>query len=269
MKLCRFQPVEISANQVNRTGKTLRPEACFGVIEDERVRETRGLFGAPDFTGRDWPLSQVRLLAPVEPSKVVCIGRNYPEHAAELGNALPEEPLIFLKPPTSVIGPGEPIIVPAISNRVDYEGELAIVMGEKLHRLGEGADYRPYVLGYTCLNDVTARDIQKRDIQFTRAKGFDTFCPIGPLIETQFDAAGASLETRVNGACKQIGHISQMLFSIEVIIRSIARVMTLLPGDVIATGTPPGVGPLAAGDLVEVIVKGIGTLRNLVAAESD
>jgi 2-keto-4-pentenoate hydratase/2-oxohepta-3-ene-1,7-dioic acid hydratase in catechol pathway len=269
MKLCRFQPVEISASEVSRSENQLRTEICCGVIEGEHVRETRGLFGKAEFTGRDWPLSNVRLLPPTEPSKVVCVGRNYVEHAAELGNEVPKEPLIFLKAPSSVIGPGEPIILPGISKRVDFEGEIAVVIGERLHRPGDGEDLRRYILGYTCLNDVTARDIQKHDVQFTRGKGFDSFCPIGPLVETQFDLASASVETRVNGACKQIGHTSEMLFSVEVIIRWIARVMTLLPGDVIATGTPSGVGPLVDGDVVEVIVSGIGSLSNPVAAESD
>jgi 2-keto-4-pentenoate hydratase/2-oxohepta-3-ene-1,7-dioic acid hydratase in catechol pathway len=269
MKLCRFQPLEFSAALITRDETELRPATSYGLIEAERVREIRSLFGGLEFTGRDWSLQDVRLLVPVEPSKIVCVGRNYAEHAAELGNEVPKEPLIFLKPPSSVIGPDEPIILPSISERVDYEGELAIVIGERLHLPAGGEDLRRYILGYTCLNDVTARDIQKRDVQFTRGKSFDTFCPIGAVIETQLDVASATVETRVNGDCKQIGHISGMLFPIEVIIRWIARVMTLLPGDVIATGTPPGVGPLADGDVVEVTIDGIGTLRNPVAAESD
>jgi 2-keto-4-pentenoate hydratase/2-oxohepta-3-ene-1,7-dioic acid hydratase in catechol pathway len=266
MKLCRFQPLEFSSANLSRSEQNIHPEACSGVIEGERVREIKSLFGAPEFTGRSWLLAEVRLLAPVVPSKVVCIGRNYAEHAAELGNEVPKEPLIFLKPASSVIGPDEPILMPGISQRVDYEGELAIVIGETCFMPAEGEDLRRYILGYTCLNDVTARDIQKRDVQFTRGKSFDTFCPIGPLIETEFDVASASVETRVNGQRKQFGQTSQMLFSSDVIIRWIAQVMTLVPGDVIATGTPPGVGSLAAGDTVEVIVSGIGTLRNLVAA---
>jgi len=269
MKLCRFQPVEFSAGQLSRAERQVRPEICAGVIEGEQVREIASFFGMAEFTGRAWPLSDVRLLAPVEPSKIVCVGRNYAEHAAELGNEVPEEPLIFLKPPSSVIGPDEPIVLPAISKRVDYEGEIAIVIGERCYLPGEREDLRRYILGYTCLNDVTARDIQKHDVQLTRGKSFDTFCPIGPLIETQFDLAKAAVETRVNGKSRQIGHTSEMLFPVEVIIRWIAQVMTLLPGDVIATGTPPGVGPLAAGDVVEVIVGGIGTLRNPVAPSGD
>jgi 2-keto-4-pentenoate hydratase/2-oxohepta-3-ene-1,7-dioic acid hydratase in catechol pathway len=269
MKLCRFQPLEFSAALITRDDTELRPATSYGLIEGERVREIRSLFGRMEFTGRDWLLEDVRLLAPIEPSKIVCVGRNYAEHAAELGNEVPKEPLIFLKPPSSVIGPDEPIMLPSISERVDYEGELAIVIGERLHLPAENEDLRRYILGYTCLNDVTARDIQKRDVQFTRGKSFDTFCPIGSVIETQLDLASATVETRVNGNCKQIGHISGMLFSIEVIICWIARVMTLLPGDIIATGTPPGVGPLADGDVVEVSVVGVGSLRNPVAAEGD
>lgn len=267
MKLCRFQPLEFSAALITRDDTELRPASSYGLIEGERVLEIRSPFGRLEFTGRDWLLEDIRLLVPVEPSKIVCVGRNYAEHAAELGNEVPKEPLIFLKPPSSVIGPDEPIILPSISERVDYEGELAIVIGERLHLPAEDEDLRRYILGYTCLNDVTARDIQKRDVQFTRGKSFDTFCPIGSVIQTTLDLASATVETRVNGNCKQIGHISGMLFSIEVIIRWIARVMTLLPGDVIATGTPPGVGPLADGDVVEVIVGGVGSLRNPVAAE--
>ncbi len=269
MKLCRFQPVEFSAALISRDETEVHPAASFGLIEGDRVREIRSLFDVPEFTGRDWLVQDVRLLAPVEPSKVVCVGRNYAEHAAELGSEVPMEPLIFLKAPSSVIGPDEPIVLPGISQRVDYEGEVAIVIGEKLHLPAESEDLRRYILGYTCLNDVTARDIQKRDVQFARGKSFDTFCPIGPVIETQLDFGAATVETRVNGTCKQIGHTSGMLFSIEVIIRWIARVMTLLPGDVVATGTPPGVGPLAEGDVVEVLVSGIGSLSNPVAAESD
>ncbi len=266
MKLCRFQPLEFSSANLGRTEKYLHPEVRAGVIEGEQVREIKSIFGKPEFTGQAWPLAEVRLLAPTAPSKIVCIGRNYAEHAAELGNEVPKEPLIFLKPASSVIGPEEPILIPAISQRVDYEGEFGIVIGETCYMPGASEDLRRYILGYTCLNDVTARDIQKRDIQFTRGKSFDTFCPIGPLIETEFDVGAASVETRVNGQRKQYGSTSQMLFSTDVIIRWIAQVMTLVPGDVIATGTPPGVGALAAGDTVEIAVSGIGTLRNAVAA---
>ncbi len=266
MKLCRFQPLEFSSANLGRSEKSLHPEARAGVIEGAEVREIKSLFGAPAFTGNNWPLDEIHLLVPSVPTKIVCVGRNYAEHAAELGNEVPKEPLIFLKPPSSAIGPDEPILIPSISQRVDYEGEFAIVIGETCYMPAAGEDLRRYVLGYTCLNDVTARDIQKRDIQFTRGKSFDTFCPIGPFIETDWDLASATVETHVNGQRKQFGHTSQMLFSTDAIIRWIAQVMTLVPGDVIATGTPPGVGALVAGDTVEVSVSGIGTLRNPVAA---
>jgi 2-keto-4-pentenoate hydratase/2-oxohepta-3-ene-1,7-dioic acid hydratase in catechol pathway len=215
------------------------------------------------------PLDEARLLVPVRPSKIVCVGRNYREHAAELGNEVPAEPLLFFKPPSSLLATEEPVRRPKVSQRVDYEGELGVVIGRKCYKVGADEDVRPYILGYTCLNDVTARDLQKLDVQFTRGKSFDTFCPFGPIIEPQLDPAGVTVETYVNGIRKQSGHTSEMIFSVDVIIRFIAQVMTLEPGDVIATGTPSGVGRLAAGDVVEVSVGGIGTLRNPVIAAQD
>jgi len=268
MKLCRFQHPEFPASQLRRNPNEHHPEPRFGRIEGRQVHEIAGFSNPAQASGRAWPLAEVHLLPPVSPSKVVCVGRNYAEHAAELGNEVPKEPLIFLKPPSSVIGPDEPIVMPALSKRVDYEGEIAVVIGERCHQPPADESLRRYILGFTCLNDVTARDIQIRDVQFTRGKSFDTFCPMGPLIETEFDLAAATVETRVNGERKQFGRTSEMLFSVDVIIRWIAQVMTLFPGDVIATGTPPGVGPLAPGDVVEVSVPGIGTLGNpVVAAE--
>jgi 2-keto-4-pentenoate hydratase/2-oxohepta-3-ene-1,7-dioic acid hydratase in catechol pathway len=266
MKLCRFQPPTFASHEISRAEYRVHPAPRAGVIQDDRVREIRSLYRAPGYTGREYALAEVNLLAPVEPTKIVCVGRNYAEHASELGNEVPKEPLIFLKPPSSVIGPGEPIALPRISKRVDYEGEFAIVIGRRCHLPGEAENLRPYILGYTCLNDVTARDIQKQDVQFTRGKSFDTFCPIGPHIETDWDVAEGTVETLVNGARRQFGRTTQMLFSVDVIIRWIAQVMTLQPGDVIATGTPPGVGTLAADDVVEVVVSGIGSLRNPVTA---
>ncbi len=259
MKLCRFQPLLIPAGESS-------PLSLFGVIRGETVREITGdIFAAWQETSRAWPLEDIRLLPPVTPGKIVCIGRNYIEHAAELGNPVPKEPLIFLKPPSSVIGPEEPILLPPISKRVDHEAEVAIVIGRRCSSPAAGENLAPCILGYTCLNDVTARDIQKADVQFTRGKGFDTFCPIGPVIETQLDFAAARVECFVNGQRRQSAPLTEMIFSVDVIIRWIADVMTLEPGDVIATGTPSGVGPLAAGDVVEVSVTGIGTLRNPVA----
>ncbi len=260
MKLCRFQLLLLPA------GESL-PLPRYGVVRGETVREVAGdIFEDWQETTREWPLEDVRLLPPVTPGKIVCIGRNYQEHAAELGNVVPKEPLIFLKPPSSVIGPEEPILLPSISRRVDHEGEVAVVIGRRCSRPAAEADLHRYILGFTCLNDVTARDIQKADVQFTRGKGFDTFCPIGPVIETQFELAAARVECFVNGQRRQSAPATEMIFSVDVIIRWIADVMALEPGDVIATGTPSGVGPLAAGDVVEVSVTGIGTLRNPVAA---
>ena len=211
------------------------------------------------------PLAEAALLAPVQPSKIVCVGRNYREHAAELGNEVPVEPLIFLKPPSSVIGPGETIVRPKVSTRVDHEAELGVVIGKRCRNLKADEDVRQYILGYTCVNDVTARDLQKKDGQWTRGKGFDTFCPVGPIVVGQLDPwNGVEVEARVNGQVKQCGNTRDFIFSLDVVIRYIAQVMTLLPGDLIATGTPSGVGPLVAGDKVEITVAGIGSLQNLV-----
>jgi 2-keto-4-pentenoate hydratase/2-oxohepta-3-ene-1,7-dioic acid hydratase in catechol pathway len=197
------------------------------------------------------------------------VGRNYRDHAIELGNPPPPEPLLFLKPPSSIIACGEAILLPSVSQRVDYEGELAVVIGKRCSDLGDAEDALAYVMGYTCLNDVTARDLQRADVQFTRAKGFDTFCPIGPYIETELKLEDVTLETLVNGQRKQLGRVADMIFPVDAIIRYISRVMTLQPGDVIATGTPAGVGPLQAGDVVEVVISGVGCLKNPVRGRSE
>ncbi len=237
---------------------------------------TRLLLSPPDAAGGDLEdlpskrmdhvaLAEAALLAPVQPSKIVCVGRNYREHAAELGNEVPVEPLIFLKPPSSLIAPGEAIRRPTLSERVDHEGELGVVISKACRKLGPEQDVRPFILGYTCVNDVTARDLQNKDGQWTRAKGFDTFCPVGPLVADEIDPwAGVGIETRVNDALRQQGNTRDFIFPLEVIIRYISQVMTLLSGDLIATGTPKGVGPVVAGDVVEVSVEGLGTLRNPV-----
>ena len=209
-------------------------------------------------------LADAGLLAPVMPSKIVAVGRNYAEHAKELGNEAPSEPIIFLKPPTAVLSPNGTIIRPPQSQRVDFEGELAIVIGKTARNI-QRDDWRAVVLGFTCANDVTARDLQKKDVQFTRGKSFDTFLPLGPCIETDLDPASLSLRTRVNGETKQNGNTRDMVFNCAVIIEFITSVMTLNPGDVILTGTPAGVGPLNAGDNVEVEIEGIGVLRNSVS----
>jgi 2-keto-4-pentenoate hydratase/2-oxohepta-3-ene-1,7-dioic acid hydratase in catechol pathway len=211
-------------------------------------------------------LADVRLIAPVAPSKIVCVGRNYREHAAELGNPMPDEPLLFLKPPSAVIGPDDSITLPGFSRRVEHEGELGVVIGRRARFLSDDDDPLDYVLGYTCVNDVTARDLQRKDVQFTRAKSFDTFCPVGPFISTGLDPADVYVRTRVNGETRQNGRTGAMAFPVTFLIRYISRVMTLEPGDLIATGTPAGVGPLLDGDVVEVEVEGVGILSNKVRA---
>jgi 2-keto-4-pentenoate hydratase/2-oxohepta-3-ene-1,7-dioic acid hydratase in catechol pathway len=259
MRFCRFLPLHRELPQT--------AEACHGLLEGERIREITGPPWAQWSRGTgSWPLSDVRLLAPVAPGKIVCVGRNYAAHAAELGNEIPKEPLIFLKPPSAIVGPDEPIVLTRYSKRVEHEGELAVIIARRCAHLADAEDVRPYIHGYTCLNDVTARDLQKADTQFDRAKGFDTFCPVGPHIETELDPTGVLVETRVNGAVRQSASTSLMLYPVQFLVRWISRMMTLLPGDVIATGTPAGVGPLVAGDTVEVSIAGIGTLRNPVRA---
>jgi len=216
------------------------------------------------------PLADATMLAPVTPSKIVCVGRNYRAHAAELGNDVPVEPLIFLKPPTSIINPGDNIRRPQASERTDYEGEIGVVIGRRCFKLKAEDDVRPYILGYTAVNDFTARDLQKKDGQWARAKGFDTFCPVGPLVTDEIDPwAGVKVRTRVNGEIKQDGSTTDLIFSVDVVIRYISNIMTLLPGDLIATGTPEGVGAVLAGDLVEVEVEGVGVLKNPVVDDKN
>jgi len=214
------------------------------------------------------PVAEAELLAPVHPHKIICVGRNYSEHAAELGNEVPTEPLLFLKPPSSVVGPGDNIVLPRVSERVDYEGELGIVIKKTCRNLRDGQDVTPFIFGYTCVNDVTARDLQKQDNQWTRAKGFDTFCPVGPIISDEIDPkAGVEVQTLVNGERRQHGNTRAFIFSVETIVRYISRIMTLFPFDLIATGTPSGVGPLKQGDVVAVKIDGIGTLTNHVVKD--
>jgi len=235
-----------------------------GAVEGGFVRPLRGtFFEDPVPTGEEVPLDGVRLLAPVIPSKVVCVGRNYLEHAKEMGGDVPEEPLIFLKPSTSVIGPGDPVPRPSWVGRVDHEGELGVVIG-RLARHVRQEEASKVILGYVAGNDVTARDLQRKDGQWTRGKGFDGFCPLGPWVETEFDPTDAAVECRVNGETRQAARTSQLAFGPAELIEYVTRVMTLLPGDVILTGTPAGVGPLEAGDRVEVEVEGIGVLANEV-----
>ena len=231
------------------------PEEADGDMESLRTRRVEPI-----------RLDAANLLAPVRPSKIVCVGRNYREHAAELGHEVPAEPLLFLKAPSALLAPGGTVRRPKISQRVDHEGELGVVIGKTCHQPSADEDVRPYILGYTCLNDVTARDLQNKDGQWSRAKGFDTFCPVGPLVTDELDPwAGVGVETRVNGAIRQQGNTRDFIFPLDAVIRHIAQAMTLFPGDVIATGTPSGVGPVVAGDVMEISVEGVGTLKNSVA----
>jgi 2-keto-4-pentenoate hydratase/2-oxohepta-3-ene-1,7-dioic acid hydratase in catechol pathway len=249
MRTCRY-----------RTGGVER----WGVVEGDRVRPLTGEPWAGGLAeGKPLALGEVTLLAPVRPSKVVCVGRNYLAHAREMGNEVPKQPLIFLKPPSAVIGPHEPIRCPPQSSDVQHEAELGVVMGRALSRAG-AAEARQAIFGWTCVNDVTARDIQREEKQFTRAKGFDTFCPVGPWVDTSLDWADLAVVCRVNGTERQRGSTRDMAFDPYALLAFISNVMTLLPGDLVATGTPEGVGRLQPGDQVEVEVSGLGILQNPV-----
>ena len=266
MKYCRFQ---------------FNGQAHYGLVESVAGRDAivRILLTPPEEADGDMeslrtrrieaiPLEEAALLPPVRPSKIVCVGRNYREHAAELGHEVPQEPLIFLKATSALLPPGGTVRRPKLSERVDYEGELGVVIGKACYQPAADQDIRQYILGYTCVNDVTARDLQNRDGQWTRAKGFDTFCPAGPIVTDEIDPwSGVAVETRVNGAAKQSGNTRDFIFTVDVVIRHIAQAMTLYPGDLIPTGTPSGVSPVLAGDVMEVTVEGVGTLRNPVADE--
>jgi 2-keto-4-pentenoate hydratase/2-oxohepta-3-ene-1,7-dioic acid hydratase in catechol pathway len=252
---------------------TLWATAPLGRPEEDLAAQLAALqHPAPSF--HPTPLASLHLLPPVTPSKILCVGRNYRDHATEMGNDVPKEPLLFLKPPSSLLPPGGTIILPALSNRIDYEGELAIVIGRRCRNLGPADDVRPYIRGYTIVNDVTARDIQKGDGQWTRGKGFDTFCPVGPIVSSKIDPAGShqspapprTVTPRLNGVVKQQASTTDLIFSIPHLLRYITATFTLEPGDLIPTGTPAGVGPLQPGDSIEVEIDGLGTLQNGTAA---
>jgi len=257
-------------------------QAHYGLVESVAGRDVilRILLTPPEQSGGDIEslrtrriepvaLEGAKLLPPVQPSKIVCVGRNYRDHAAELGNEVPQEPLLFFKPTSSLLPPGGTILRPKVSERTDYEGELGVVIGRRCHKLRSDEDPRPYILGYTCVNDFTARDLQNKDGQWTRAKGFNTFCPVGPVVTDGLDPwAGIQVETRVNGEVRQSGNTRDFIFPLDIVIRYISQVMTLEPGDLIATGTPKGVGPAVAGDQIDVSIEGIGNLHNIVADES-
>ncbi len=249
---------------------SLGKEIKYGLIEDGLVHSLAGdpleyFASGTEFErdGQTYPLESIRLLAPCRPSKIACLGVNYRRHAAEMEHTVPPAPLLFLKPSTAVIGPDDKIVLPLNWKRVDFEGELAVVIGKKARYVSE-EEAVEYILGYTCFNDVTERALQKEDGQWTRAKGFDTFAPTGPWIESGIEAGDLKLETRINGELRQSARTSEMVFGIPRLISFISGIMTLLPGDIIATGTPSGIGPMKPGDVVEVNIEKIGTLRNTV-----
>jgi len=271
MKYCRF----FLENQTrygaveDRQGELWIVRLMAAPEEDLAYRLEHGGSTALDLDFEPMPLSAASLLAPVTPSKIVCVGRNYRDHVKEMGSELPTEPLLFFKPVSALLAPGGVVRMPSASARVDYEGELALVIGRRSRHLKE-EDWRGAVRGFTLANDVTARDLQNRDGQWTRAKGFDSFCPVGPLVSDELDLeAGLTLETRVNGELRQHGSTLDFIFSIPRLLAYITAVMTLEPGDLLLTGTPSGVGPLKAGDRVEVTIPGLGLLANSFQPETD
>ena len=272
MKYCRFLlddqihygALEERKGELWITGPAPAPD------EDLAFKLALEKAAAESFDFEPMPMSSAQLLAPVTPSKIICVGRNYRDHAKELGNEVPTEPLIFFKPPSSLLEPGGVVRLPAASTRVDFEGELALVIGRRVHKLKADADLRGVIRGYTLADDVSARDLQKKDVQWTRAKGFDTFCPLGPLVSDEVDPmAGVTIETRVNGEVRQQASTVDFIFSIPALLSFITEAFTLEPGDVILTGTPAGVGPLKAGDQVEVSISGLGTLTHSVETDME
>ena len=239
-------------------------EVFYGELKDDKVKR---IIGQPyeniQFDGREYLLSDVKLLAPVEPRTVLCVGRNYYAHIMELGHEVPEQPLLFYKPVTTIIGPGDDVRYPAISKRLDHEAELLVVIGKKASAVEKG-HAAEYIFGYTCVNDITARDVQQTEKQFSRSKGCDTCCPIGPWVETELDPGDVQVTCRVNGETRQNGRTSLMMTNVDELISFITEAITLYPGDVVATGTPAGVSPMNVGDTVEVEIEGIGILRNRI-----
>ena len=237
----------------------------YGLIEDDVIIEIDGdIFTEFKVTEKKYSIKNVKILAPCFPSKVVAVGLNYIDHAKELGMKAPEEPILFMKPSTSVIGPNDNIIYPKMSRRVDYEAELAVVIKDKTKNV-KPEEAHTHIFGYTCLNDVTARDLQKKDGQWTRAKSFDTFCPIGPYIVTDINPDNLKIALFLNGQLKQSSFTSNLIFNVQKLVSFISKVMTLFPGDIITTGTPSGIGPLKRGDKVEVVIEKVGRLRNFVS----
>jgi 2-keto-4-pentenoate hydratase/2-oxohepta-3-ene-1,7-dioic acid hydratase in catechol pathway len=244
-----------------------RGKPAWGIVTGDELAELDGDFFTPFKTLKTGhAFSQVKLLPPCSPSKIVAVGLNYRDHAHELGLAVPGEPVIFLKPATTIIGPGESVICPAVSSRVDYEAELGVVLKDRTRNISP-EEAPGHILGYTCANDVTARDLQKKDGQWTRAKSFDTFCPVGPWIETDLDPGDLLIQSYLNGERRQSSRTSQLIFNVHELVSFISGIMTLEPGDLIITGTPAGIGPMKPGDEVEVRIEGIGSLKNRVSAE--
>jgi 2-keto-4-pentenoate hydratase/2-oxohepta-3-ene-1,7-dioic acid hydratase in catechol pathway len=272
MRYCRFLlDDQIHYGTVEeRNGELWIAASALTPPEDLAHRLALGQTGTEGSEFAPMPLSDAKLLPPVTPQKIICVGRNYHDHARELGNEIPAEPLLFFKPPSSLLSPGGTVLLPKVSTRVDFEGELALVIARRVHRLPTNADLRGVIRGYTLANDVSARDLQKKDGQWARAKGFDTFCPLGPVVSDEIDPAqGVTLETRVNGELRQQASTLDFIFSITELLAFISAAFTLEPGDVILTGTPAGVGPLAPGDEVEISVAGIGTLSHRVEADEN
>jgi 2-keto-4-pentenoate hydratase/2-oxohepta-3-ene-1,7-dioic acid hydratase in catechol pathway len=270
MKTCRFsfEDQVVYGSVEARGGEPWIVDLVAGPEEDLAFKLAHPQATSWSFDFEPMPLREAELLPPVTPSKIICVGRNYRDHAKELGNEVPTEPLLFMKPPSSLLAPGGVVIMPRASSRVDFEGELALVIGRRASKLLPDADWRSYVRGYTIANDVTARDLQKKDGQWTRAKGFDTFCPVGPFVGDEVDLdAGLVVETRVNGELRQHGSTKDFIFSIPELLAYITAAITLEPGDLVLTGTPAGVGPLAPGDRVDVEISGLGVLVNTFVAQ--
>ena len=265
--------MERFAANINQRGLTMKfvryqveNHSSFGLWEEDTIREIRGsIFNQYEITQTSYPINTVRLLTPVEPSKIICVGLNYREHIKEVSRETPEFPSHFLKPPTTFIGPEDPILYPRVAKRVDYEGELAVVIKDRIKDVTE-QEAADHIFGYTCFNDVTERSISQLFGQLTRAKGFDTFAAFGPCIETELDAGNTTVRTFLNGKLVQEGNTGDMMFPVAYLIHYISQCMTLFPGDIISTGTPKGVSPMQPGDIVEVSIEGIGVLRNPVKA---
>ncbi|MGA2350092.1 MAG: fumarylacetoacetate hydrolase family protein [Terracidiphilus sp.] len=271
MKYCRFQ----FENQTHygtvkdRAGEPWIVDLTPAPEEDLAFRLEQGGMKSATIDFKPMPLAAAHLLPPVTPSKIVCVGRNYRDHVKEMGSELPAEPLLFFKPISALLPPGGVVLMPAASTRVDYEGELALVIGRRIRNLHED-DWRSTIRGYTLANDVTARDLQNKDGQWTRAKGFDTFCPVGPIVSDELDpAAGLTLETRVNGELRQHGSTLDFIFPISKLLAYITTAITLEPGDLVLTGTPSGVGPLKPGDQTEITIPGLGVLTNTFQPDQD